>query len=90
MCLCNYLCALVGIGGGEEGRCLCMPLGVCVCSCKSKLESEDACVFECASAGGTLFLYTMHVFDIPAPPVSVYKGLSPGFDMCESAAGQER
>lgn len=69
--------------GGEMFANVC----VCVCSCKSKSESGDTCVFTCASAGGTLFHYTMRAFDIPAPPVSVHKGLSPGFDMCESAAG---
>lgn len=76
--MCNYLCSLVGRrqrGGGDVciGQCVC----VCVYACKSKFEREGACVFACASAGGTLFRYTIHAFDIPAPPVSVYKGLSP-------------
>ncbi len=91
MYLCAIICVFVEVGGREEGN-VCIAKHVCarVCACKSKFEREGACVFACASFGGTLFHYTMHSFDIPAPPVSVYKGLSPGFDMCESAAGQQR
>lgn len=75
------------VGSGEEGRCLYMPRCMCVCS---KFESGRECGFACGFVAGTLSLHTMHALDIPSAPVSVHKGLSPAFDMLESAAGLQR
>lgn len=79
------------MGDGRDGECLYRIACVLhVCARKSKCERQGACVFACGSSGGTLFPRSMCGFDIPAPPVSVHKGLSPGFDVCGSAAGLER
>lgn len=53
MCLCNYLCALVGIGGGEEGRCLCVPLCVPV-NLNLKMEMHMCWKEHCSSTQCTM------------------------------------
>ena len=85
VCVCNYLCALVGGGVGRRGMFVCAS----VCACKSKFERDGACVFarlleeHCSFTQCTALTFLLHLS-------ACTKAFLPGFDKCESVAGQKR